>query len=168
MPTAPSFADFRKITETPFLKNGKLYITVEHPNTLNHRDVRWYSDEEYTKLYGNKEKKKEEKGLPSFNYKIARGFANGPILVIRNEKLSDEQWLKESNARFALGVGWYIASTDTLPLDAPAHFKYLLLPWEECGSPDGSRIKSNDEIASILKAKARNNEYINFSTQTVA
>lgn len=53
---APSFQTYKVIVAEPFLKNGKLYITVEHPNTKNHRDVRWYSDREYARAYGNKSK----------------------------------------------------------------------------------------------------------------
>lgn len=49
---APSFQSYKVIIAEPFLKNGKLYITVEHPNTHNHRDVRWYSDKEYQRAYG--------------------------------------------------------------------------------------------------------------------
>ena len=53
---APSFQTYKVIVAEPFLKDGKLYITVEHPNTKRHRDVRWYSDKEYTRAYGNKSK----------------------------------------------------------------------------------------------------------------
>ena len=37
---APSFQTYKQVVEEPFMKNGKLYVTVEHPNTKNHRDVR--------------------------------------------------------------------------------------------------------------------------------
>lgn len=57
---APSFQSYKMIVAEPFTKNGKLYVTVEHPNTHNHRDVRWYSDKEYAKAYGNKSKDKAE------------------------------------------------------------------------------------------------------------
>ena len=49
---APSFQSYKVIVAEPFTKNGKLYITVEHPNTKNHRDVRWYSEKEYRAAYG--------------------------------------------------------------------------------------------------------------------
>lgn len=55
---APSFQTYKLIIAEPFLKDGKLYVTVEHPRTKNHRDVRWYTDREYAKAYGNKSKDK--------------------------------------------------------------------------------------------------------------
>ena len=104
---APSFVTYKVLTETPFLKNGKLYITVEHPNTHNSRDVRWYSQEEYNKAYGKKDKnssfgKYRENGLQT-----ARGFKDGPILLIRNDSPKDKQWLEDSVARYAVDFGWY-------------------------------------------------------------
>ena len=45
------------------------------------------------------------------------------ILVIRGNKAADEDWLRESVARYAVGIGWYIASTDIFPDDAPEHLR---------------------------------------------
>ena len=136
MPTAPSFCNYKVITSTPFVKNGKSYITVEHPKTGNRRDVRWYTDAEYAKLYNVK---------AEINLKKARGFSNGPILLIRNAKPSDTEWLYKSNARYATDVGWYIVSTEELPADAPKHFKYFILTWDE--------FQMATPISSILKQK---------------
>ena len=49
---APSFQTYKVISNEPFLKNGKMYITIEHPNTHNHREVRWYTEKEYERAYG--------------------------------------------------------------------------------------------------------------------
>lgn len=157
MPVAPSFQSYKQITETPFPKNGKLYVTVEHPNTKNHRDVRWYSDIEYAKVYG-------KKPAATANYgglKHARGFDNGPILIIRRNRPEDEEWLCQSIARYAVGIGWYIVSTDSLPKDAPNHFKYLLLSWDEFR--DGEDMKKPEELTKILNEKMINREWFNIS-----
>lgn len=161
MPVAPSFKDYKVITETPFTKNGKLYITVEHPNTKNHRDVRWYSDSEYAKAYGKKLSESEDKGWDGLKH--ARGFDNGPILVIRRNRPEDEPWLCKSVARYAVGIGWYIVSTDTFPDDAPAHLKYLLLSWDEFRDGDDRHMKKPAELAAILDKKARNKEWVNIN-----
>ena len=155
MPTAPSFATYKRITETPFTKNGKLYVTVEHPNTKNHRDVRWYSDAEFAKAYPDHAS--EVSGFSGL--KQSRGFARGPLLLIRNTKTADETWLDKSPARYATDIGWYIASTDSFPVDHPAHFKYLTLTWEEFAQ-DERHAKDPKELAKIIKAKEKNNEFI--------
>ena len=141
------------------MKGGKMYITVEHPNTKNHRDVRWYSDAEYDKLYGSKEREEQKKkGDPMIKH--ARGFDAGPILIIRNNRPDDEPWLLWSNARYATDTGWYIISTETLPENAPKHFKYLLLSWDEFRDGDDLHVKSPEAIKRILSEKARRGEWI--------
>ena len=157
MPVAPSFTNYKIITENPFLKNGKLYITVQNPNTGNNRDVRWYSEDEYAKAYGKKVAEPSDKGFPMLKH--ARGFDKGPILVIRNDRPADEPWLCRSNARYAVGIGWYIVSEETLPEDAPAHFKYLLLSWDEFRNGDDFHMKSPEQIAEILRKKAIKREW---------
>lgn len=157
MPVAPSFQSYKRITEEPFIKNGKYYVTVEHPNTKNHRDVRYYSDAEYAKAYGKKivDTDKGYDGL-----KHVRGFDNGPILVIRGNKAADEDWLRESVARYAVGIGWYIASTDIFPDDAPEHLKYLLLGWDEFRDGDDRHMKKPADLSTLLDKKARNKEWV--------
>lgn len=160
MPVAPSFAEYRRITDQPFYKNGKAYITVEHPNTKNKRDVRWYTDAEYAKAYGKK-LVDADKGFDGLKH--ARGFDNGPILIIRRNRPEDETWLRESVARYAVGIGWYIVSTDTFPNDAPAHLKYLLLSWEEFRDGDDRHMKKPEQLAEILTKKANNKEWFNIN-----
>lgn len=158
MPTAPSFKDFEVISKEPFLKNGKTYITVKNPKNGNTRDVRWYTDKEYEKSF--KEKVSKDDGFPLLKH--ARGFDNGPILVIRRNRPEDEPWLTRSNARYAVGIGWYIVSTEILPDDAPPHFKYLLLHWDEFRNGDDFHMKSPEEVAKILDRKVKNREWISF------
>ena len=157
MPTAPSFASYKKITDTPFYKNGKLYITVEHPNTHNHRDVRWYSDAEFAKTYGSKLVSTNE-GFSGLKH--ARGFDKGPILAIRKNKAEDDEWLRRSDARYAVGIGWYFASTSTLPIDAPAHFKYLPLEWNEFRDGDNQHMKKPEQLSAILNQKIAKGEWV--------
>ncbi len=152
---APSF-EKDKILGEPFYENGKYYVNIEHHNTKNVRKVRWYTDSEYAKQYGKKIKQE-----PVGNYKVARGFSNGPIAVIRKNKVADEEWLRQSVARYAVGVGWYIASTDEIPSDRPPHIKFLLLGWNEV-SPDGVNIKSPSEVSDIITEKMKKKEWINF------
>ena len=155
MAVAPSFEKYKRLSE-PFEKNGKMYVRVEHPNTHNARDVRWYNEFEYAKAYGKSDPKDGYDNL-----KQVRGFADGPILVIRNVKTEDEEWLKASCARFAVGIGWHIVSTDELPQDAPPHFKYTLLGWDEA-KIDERHLKDPKDLATIILNKIRKNECVSF------
>lgn len=158
MAVAPSFQDFEKLCE-PFLKNGRQYIKVRNPKTQNTREVRWYTDAEYAKAYPPKiTDNRFFNGL-----KEARGYDKGPIIVIRNNKPSDEDWLGESCARYAVGVGWYITSTQSVPPDAPAHFKYLLLSWEESRDGDDNHIKNGKQLQAIVAKKIKAKEFVEFS-----
>ena len=153
VPTAPSFQDFEFLSE-PFAKNNKLYISVRNPKTGNKREVRWYSEEEYAKQYGKKETIPDHtKAFP--NLKKARGFANGPILVVRGDKDEDEDWLRESPARYAMGIRWYFASDDALPTSIPAHLNLIPLAWEEFRNGDDQHMKAPEELSKIINQKER-------------
>lgn len=156
MPLAPSFAEFERLSE-PFYENGKYYMTVRNPKTGTERKVRWYSDAEYAKAYGKK--LSTDDGFDGLKH--ARGFDNGPILVIRGNRADDEDWLRASIARYAVGIGWYIVSTDTLPEDAPKHFKYLLLGWKEA-IIDERHMKKPADLNNLLSEKARRKEWVRF------
>ena len=151
---APSFKDF-SIVKEQYIKDGKYYVDVKNPRTGTVRSVRWYTDTEYAKNYG----KKLSDDNANWNMKHARGFDNGPILVIRNIRSTDEEWLKHSCARYAVGIGWYIVSTETFLNDAPSHLKYLILGWDEFKADD-HHPKKPTELAAILDKKAKNKEWI--------
>lgn len=155
---APSFKNFSIVGET-YIKGARRYVKVKNPANGNIREVRWYTEQEFTKAFGQKFPKNENAygGL-----KHARGFDNGPILVIRGIKnVEDEKWCEKSIARFAVGIGWYIISTATFPDDAPEHFKYLLLSWDEFRDGDDNHMKTPSEISAILEAKAKRKEWFN-------
>ena len=156
MPLAPSFANFERLSE-PYFDNGKYYMNVRNPKTKTERKVRWYTDAEFAKAYGKK--LSPDDGFDGL--KEARGFSKGPILVIRNHRATDEEWLKKSVARYAVGIGWYIVSTDVLPDDAPEHFKYLALGWKEA-IIDERHMKKPTELSALLSEKAVRGEWIKF------
>lgn len=157
MPVAPSFKDF-PIVRTRYSKNGKDYVDVKNEKTGTIRSVRWYTDTEYAKAYG---KKIDLTDNGSKNMKRVRGFEKGPILVIRNARPDDEDWLKQSIARYAVGIGWHIVSTDELPADAPKHLQYILLGWGEA-SRDEHHMKTPSELANIISTKAKRKEWLEF------
>ena len=121
---APSFENFELVREA-YTKNNKLYCDVRNPRTGTVRSVRIYTDREYAKAYPHKVNWDRPDSL-----KIPRGFAEGPITLLRTK---DEDWLRRNKeCRYATDVGWYIVSTEKLPEDpAPADLKINSLSWEE-------------------------------------
>ena len=154
MNVAPSFKDYTFVGE-PFDKGGKQYIHARNPVTGSERDIRVYSDKEYARQYG---KVQEPKWLPG-GLKYARGFKKGYVTVIRGNRDEDEEWLRASCARWAGGMRWHIASTDEIPEDAPKHFKYIRVTWDECGGGDDYHVKSPEEIKKVIDRKIKNGEW---------
>lgn len=155
---APSFQGFTVLSKDPFIKGDKKFVTVQNPKTGTKRDVRWYTDSEYAKAYG---KKIINTDISIPNLKEEKGFKNGPVLVVRRNQMRDEDFLRKSKARYLTGIGWYFTMDDILPSDAPEHFRYLLLGWNEF-KKDDTHIKEPAKIAEILDKKASNGEWVTF------
>ena len=150
---APSFQSMTIVSDI-YLKNGRTYVDVRNESTSKTRSVRWYNDEEYAKQYGILPQPTETAGFPGL--KQARGFSDGPILVVSNANNSNEsaEWLNASNARFATDIGWYFVSTEKLPDDIPEHFQLVSLTWEEF-SKDETHAKTSAELKAIIMEKKR-------------
>ena len=156
MAVAPSFKNFERLSE-PFLENNKWYIVVKHPTTGNSRKIRWYSEPEFMKIYGNKLAKEEKDGIA--NLKIIRGFEKGPIAAIRNIKNeTDEKWCEQSIARYAVGIGWHFVSTDTIPDDIPQHFKLVPISWDDFKDGDETHMKKPDTLAALIAKRLKENK----------
>lgn len=162
---APSFKEYKLIGK-PFLKKGKQYMRALNPSSGKERDIRIYTDSEFRKLYpdnSNSTSSCSTANAPFPMMKHARGFDNGPILVIRNEREEDEPWLRQSVARYAVDIGWYIVSEEVLPDDAPPHFKYLLLSFDEFKDGDDYHKKTPAQLEKILKDKIKKGEWFNIN-----
>lgn len=161
MPVAKSFAEFEILCE-PYNANGKMYIQVRNPKTNTIRTVRWYTEQEYNKLYpeapiiaNNKVVKTQKEVL---------GFAKGYITIFKGE--IDEpilEWFQEkTECRYTRWWGWYIMSTENLPSDLPSGITPVQLPWELVGKEDGS-LKLESEVAENVDSLLYNDspsEYI--------
>ena len=144
MPVAKSFQDMEQVTE-PYAAGGKMYVKVKHPNTGNIRQVRWYSDAEYSKYYP------EVKIIqPKKSQKDALGFTNGYITIFKGNTYAHLDWFKESIARYARHWGWYIISTAEVPADLPEGIEPIRLNWEDV-SDDGITVKDEDKVKAFVE-----------------
>ena len=126
---APSFQNFEFLTE-PYSSNGKMYIRVRNPKTGTERQVRWYSDVEFRKLYPKE--KIEIKNKYYRPRKEVLGFDKGYITVLINADLDKHaEWLAAVKARYHKQWGWYIISTEAIPENHPEEITIKKLLWEE-------------------------------------
>ena len=126
---APSFQNFEFLTE-PYSSNGKMYIRVRNPKTGTERQVRWYNDVEFRKLYPKE--KVEIKNKYYRPRKEVLGFDKGYITVLINADIDKHaEWLAAAKARYHKQWGWYIISIEAIPENRPEEITIKKLLWEE-------------------------------------
>jgi hypothetical protein len=123
---AKSYQSLKQIGE-PYTKNGKQYVVVLNEKTGNKREVRWYTDEEYVKYYGNKPDKATKSQKEVF------GFDNGYITIFKGDTYSHLEWFRASIAKYNKLWGWAIASTESVPFDLPCGLEPIELQWDQVG-----------------------------------
>lgn len=120
----------------PFMVNGRMYVTVVLKNG-NTKDVRWYNEAQYRKLYGLVEGATVPRQTKT--QKEVLGFEKGYITIYKGATYEDKDFFSESpNARYHKLWKWYTVSTEILPFGIPDHITPVKLPWEMVGSADGT------------------------------
>lgn len=145
---APSFQNFEFLTE-PYFANGKMYIRVRNPKTKTERQVRWYTEKEYYKLYPEEKVKSNSSDKYYRPLKEVLGFNKGYITLIRGDIDNNFGWLANSIARYHKYWGWYIISTENIPNDIPSNLNFYQLNWESIGL-DEKTLKSENVIKKFL------------------
>ena len=145
MPVAKSYQGLEILCEPYELNKGRLYVRVRTKTGAN-KEVRWYNDAEYAKMYP--EEKKVEIAAPA-DRKTALGFANGYITIFKGDTYSYLDWFRSSEARYARPWGWYFTSTTELPAELPADLTPITLTWEEVSICD--KLKSETDLKLIVE-----------------
>lgn len=144
---AKSFQVLKQLGE-PFLENQKMYVRVQNEKTGNIRKVRWYTEAEYAKMYGEKVDK------PASEFKCQKkilGFENGYITIFKGDTYANLEWFQKSIARYCKWWGWYIVSTETVPFDLPRGLEPVELRWELVGEEEGY-LKSDAEVKAAVNS----------------
>lgn len=142
---AKTFQSMTQIGE-PYTINGKEYVQVRNEKTGTVRQVRWYTENEYQKLYpGEKEKPSPS---PS-SLKTLLGFHKGYITIFKGDIEDNEDWFRLSNARYCTRWGWYVVSNEEIAENLPSQVQPVKLPWDIVGNPDGT-LKSDSIIADAV------------------
>lgn len=145
MPVAKSYQGLKELSE-PYRLNGRMYIKVETKKG-EPKQVRWYSNSEYEKMYKDSEPViKTKDNDPYFKtQKYVLGFDKGYITIFRNTREEHEEWFKHSICRFAKHWGWYVVSTEEIPKDLPLGVEPVKLYWDPMGD-DKERLKDSGTV----------------------
>ena len=156
MAVAKSYKDL-PICGEPYEKNGRKYVVVECKNG-HRKEVRWYTDAEYAKMYPEDETTGYKK-LRS--RKDVLGFSKGYITIIKGDAYPFKDWLKENGAVYRTFWGWSFASDIELP-QFPAGLEPKQLLWESVAYVDEDELKSQsaiDEAVAALIYEAGSSEW---------
>lgn len=155
---AKSFQSMKQLGE-PFCEKGKMYVNVQNEKSGTVRKVRWYTEAEYAKMYG------EKVDAPAKVFKTQKqvlGFENGYVTIFKGDTYANLEWFQRSIARYCKWWGWYIVSTEAVPFDLPVGIEPVELKWELVGEEEGM-LKPDAEVKraveSILYDKG-NSEFV--------
>lgn len=145
---APSYQSYKIVSE-PFQKGNKTYIKIEHPNTHNVRDARWYSEAEYNKAYGKNSTTKISN--PQFNQRKVLGFgADNYVTIFKGPSAQFEEYFSSSPMRYCTYWGWYLPSTESVPEDLPPQLLPVKLGWSIVGA-DESNLAPKADVQQAIR-----------------
>lgn len=142
MAVAKSYQSLEIIGE-PYEVSKRKYVLVR-TNDGKEKQVRWYTDAEYAKLYPGEPVIAIK---PVIDYKHILGFDKGYITIFKGV---DNDWFNRSNARYAIYWGWYVVSTEEIQNDMPPILQPIKLTWEEI-SKDNKLLPSGEIQAYVNK-----------------
>lgn len=146
MPVAKSYQNYKIINE-PYKKNGRNYVQVETNNGV--KEVRWYSDAEYKKLYPGATIDHSKDPF----YKSQRevlGFKNGYITIFKGNTYENKDWLKAHGCVYRKWWGWSLSSEDTIEEEYPEGISPVILPWSVVGK-DNEVLQADDTVIAAVK-----------------
>jgi hypothetical protein len=135
-----------QILDEPYVINGRTYVHVA-TKTGTQKQVRWYSDYEYRKMYPN-DPVNEQKVFKT--QKQVLGFDNGYITIFKGNTYEDKEYFKLNSARYHKLWGWYFVSTEELPDDLPEDVEPVRLNWSEVGNDDDT-LKNESEVSAAVE-----------------
>ena len=134
---AKTYQSNHTILTEPFEEKGREYVMVKNTRTGTERKVRWYTQEEYDKMYAAASPTSRKESRPYKSQREALGFQKGYVTIFKGDTYTYLEWFRHSIARYCGWWGWYVVSTDELPNDIPEELTAITLPWHLVGDEDG-------------------------------
>lgn len=129
-----------EIVGNPYEVNGKMYVKVKQVSGTV-RQVRWYSEAEYKKMYPNESVENSQKPQ-----KEILGFVNGFITIFKGNTFEYKEWFKEQGCVYRKFWGWGLPSNVELTEELPVGVEAIRLDWD--------LVSSNGELLPEDKVKA--------------
>ena len=143
--------EYEMLSTEPYEVSGRLYVRVRHPKTRNERQVRWYSDKEYAKLYPEIPVVNEVESIYTRPQKDVLGFEKGYITIFKGDTYAVVDWFRERpECRFHTYWGWYVISTEEVPT-LPAGIEAVQLRWEDVSYEGEDALKSESAVKDHLR-----------------
>ena len=130
------------VVREPYSESGKLYCDVKMKSG-SVKKVRVYSQKEYDKMYP----------APAPKWKPQRemlGFGEDGYILVFNNKPELEQFYEKGPFRFHRVFGWYLPSSETVPV-LPEGCYPLVLKWETVGGADGELFEEEKLMKEFAK-----------------
>ena len=144
---AKSYQKMALVNEPYAKSNGKLYIKVLNELTGKIKEVRWYDEDEYYKMYPED---RPEQNLFT-NQKKLLGFDEGYITIFKGDIDKYDDWFNRSIARYCVHWGWYVVSTDPIPFDLPYDIVPVRLDWDKVGQSTGE-LRDEETVAAVVNS----------------
>ncbi len=132
-----------------FTTNGRQYVQVR-TKTGALKNVRWYTEKEYAKMYPDEVKSANEASVVIKTQKEVLGFDNGYITIFKGNTYEDKEYFKLNSARYNRLWGWYFISTEPIPDDIPDDVEAVRLDWELVGNENGT-LKNEREVVEAVE-----------------
>ena len=149
MAVAKSYQELEIVGDV-FISSGRQYVNVKLKSGKL-KTVRWYSDAEYRKMYPEAVAVDRSADPYCKPQKEALGFTKGYITIFKGDTYKHIDWFRASIARYARWWGWYIISTEEIPVDLPDGLEPIQLPWDIVGNDDG-KLKLESTIQKAVEA----------------
>lgn len=146
---AKSFQSMEMITE-PYVVNGRQYVKVRNSKTGSERQVRWYSDAEYAKMYPD-EVKDHSKDKFFKTQKEVLGFTHGYITIFKGNTYELKEWFKENGATYTRMWGWSFSSEKEVPAELPEGIEAVHLEWDMVGT-DQEVLKTDEQVKTAVES----------------
>ena len=149
MPVAKSYQSLEIVGDV-FISSGRQYVNVKLKSGKL-KTARWYSDAEYRKMYPEAPAVDRSADPYYKSQKEVLGFIKGYITIFKGDTYAEIDWFRASIARYARWWGWYIISTEEVPVDLPEGIEPIQLPWELVGQEDG-KLKPEHLVKEAVEA----------------
>ena len=135
---AKSYQNLEQLGE-PFEKNGKIYVVVRMKSGKE-KEVRWYSIDEYCKLYPTEDREKLLRENDPYWKPLKNTLMGklGYIYVVYTETLTTEDLRDNVILRYNTVFGWYIFGEEfeSLKETFNEYFYVHKITWEDIASDE--------------------------------